>query len=123
DWLKDTWAQEYMFSYEIQVPLADRDSIRTLMLSDLNRWFKRKFNIMGVSETRILPVWVLTVENETLFKKSSAVKRYFQEECEYSWINYPAPIIFKMIGKEIEGIGDAIFLDETGLSSDITLDM
>ena len=55
----DDWQAANSFTYEIKMPLSEKNNYPRYMLEDLNRFFGIKYNILGVIESRYVTAYVL----------------------------------------------------------------
>ena len=124
DNLTDEWLQNNVFSYEMLIPLDQKDSLGLIMLPDLNRFFGKKLNIEGVIEKRKLDAWVLKLSNPNLLKTSGKEKKYSKKQLHRTFINYPFGLIVNSIRNALEDMDiPVIFEDETLLDPSLSVDM
>jgi len=66
--LKDKWSVESSFSYEIALPLNQKDNIYSYMQQDINRFFSIKQGIQARLEKRTYQCYVLKRVNDFILK-------------------------------------------------------
>lgn len=72
---EDEWQEQNSFTYEIKIPLSEKQNYAKYMLEDLNRFFGMKYNVTGNIETRTVPSFVLKkIRAKSALKRSNAPK-------------------------------------------------
>lgn len=121
---RNMWNQKYRLCYETMVPLEDLNTSWNAVLSDLNRYFKPKYNIEGVSEKRKMRSWVVSVTDKEALMTSRKPKSHDVKGTTHKWTNYPLSSVINFLSNSLSDIQQSIiFMDETGLDGQTLVDM
>ncbi|RKR80701.1 thiol-disulfide isomerase/thioredoxin [Mucilaginibacter gracilis] len=122
----DSWFSKYCYSYEIVMPLRQRDSLYSFLLQDMNRYFLMRNNIKAVLSVRKIPTYTLKRIGETPIKSGKMGKDTMIETADvYKFINQPFSKVLNYL-KSIEDLSLPLaFLDKSNISSNtlVTLNL
>ena len=109
----------YCYSLNFPISKADRTTVMKMMQTDLERYF----GYSATFETKMMPYWKLVVSKdgkERLLTKSHT--KYFSGLPHIGFIAKDIPLI-SVLGQISADHQDEIFLDETGISGNIDIDL
>lgn len=121
---KDEWLAQNCFTYEIKVPLAEKEHYTKYMLEDLNKFFGMKYNIVGEIETRSIPALVIKkVGSENIISQTK--KNMVPESRLTTNMEHITTLTgLKSHFRSFENIDqNKIFIDETKISPKEKLDI
>ena len=120
----DKWQENNSFTYEIKVPLSEKQNIPQYMLEDLNRFFGMKYNIVGAIETRSVSAYVLKKVKSPNSEKSIKKMANFNSKLNPHTAHLTTYYLLKSHFRSFENIEqNRIFIDETGIGKKDKLDI
>lgn len=122
----DSWYNQYLFSYEILVPIAEEDKIQEIMRKDINRFFETNLQISAVIEKRAMPSLILTTKQHHLLKpyEADSKQSYKKDGTTHTWTNYRFSNFVNSLGGHIEDLTIPLALvDETGMGNEYCIDI
>lgn len=121
----DEWQTKNLYSYQIALPLKEKENLQEYMQQDLNRFFGMERGIIGEIENREIPTLVLTlVKKEQL--RTLGEKRNYQNmgDSVFQYLNTPFPFISSSLQYALEDMSKPIaFVDETGFTGNVDLQL
>lgn len=119
---EDEWQEQNSFTYEIKIPLSEKQNYPKYMLEDLNRFFGMKYGIVGVIETRPVLAFVLKKVSTNKQSKQSAPLKSSKTNNEI--VNITTLTGLKAHFRRYENIEqNTILIDETAISPKEKLDV
>ena len=120
----DAWNDEYLYSYEMLLPVEDKALIGKIFLHDLNRFFGKKMGVEGVVEKRKMPVYILVARQPEKITTKGGLRASSRKDNQYSWVNTPLNRIATTLRARLENIEQGIvFLNEVNAESQRPVDM
>ena len=62
----DRWYQENLFTYELRIPLKDKNNFRSYMREDLNRFLSKTKGIHAIEENAGVNCWIVSLKDRRL---------------------------------------------------------
>lgn len=119
------WNGKYLFSYESQVDLKDKNTWHQKMLHDLNFFFGSRFGIEGICEQRLYNSLVLIKTDERLLPLShNGEAVYKKSDSCFKLKNYSFNYFFSRLSEIVTVKGKTpVFFNETGIDSNLKIDI
>ncbi len=123
--LLDEWYNENLFSYQLTLPIAIKDSFRRYMKHELNSFLGIQKLVYAQPEERLLPAYVLKVFRQGLLKSNGNERKYvITNEDKTIFVNQPFLSVSSFLRTKIEDMQmPLVFIDETGFTGNADIEL
>ncbi|WEK17919.1 MAG: thioredoxin domain-containing protein [Candidatus Pedobacter colombiensis] len=120
--LVDEWNAKNQYSYEIAVPLSLKDSVRSFMRIDLNRYLSVEKGVAGKIELKRMTAYVIRRITDNILKPKSLTEEHTKYDTNlFHKYNVPYVEISSWLSY-LENLKQSIvFVDETGIALNTTV--
>lgn len=124
DTVKDNWYKKNLFSYEMVIPLEEKERLGVRMLKDLNGYIGELYGIEGVVEDQTLPAWKFSGGHTEAVKSKSRGKSRETVNGVTHFNQYPFKVVLNSIRNTFEGLDrNVVFIDSCDIDPDLLVDM
>lgn len=119
--LTEEWKADNLFSYEISIPLRNRNKILDFMKSDLNNFFENYLGFKGTIERRMFNCLVLIKRADGLLNTKRGKSNVIASDSLYIWENQPFKKIVRHISKSYNNSLSRPFIDDTAFTGAVDM--
>lgn len=120
--LTDDFLKNALYSYQITLPIREKENVNKYLITDLNDFFAFEKGIVGIIEPRNINSYVATLAKPKLLKSQGGKTNYALTSDTLTVVNTPLNLVFQNLQGDLEDLSKPfILINETDFTGNVDM--